>query len=111
MKRTIAIMLAVLTMLTCMAGCSRRTGNVADNNDGMLTEQEDQNANASGSTTQSADQNARSGDFMDDMKDAARDAGDAMGDIGRAVGDAGKAVGDAITGQDDTSGTGMTGSR
>lgn len=90
MKRTIAITLAVLTILVCLAGCSRRTGNVADNKDGMLTGQEDRAAGNNG--------------VMDDMKDAVRDTGDAIGDVGRAVGD-------AVTGHDSTSGTGMTGSR
>lgn len=100
MKQKIAIMLASLSIVLCLAGCNARNERTVSNSS---------NGQISDSTSNSGDRNktgrnSNSNDFMDNMENAASNAG-------RAIDDAGRAIGDAVTGQDMTDGTGMTGRR
>ena len=111
MKRTIAITMAVLILVFCFVGCGRQNnGNVSESNNGTVTEStgktNDQTGgaqNSSRGTTQDTQNNNGSG-IMDDARDMIDDTGDAIGDAGRSIGR-------AITGNEDSTGTGMTGGR
>lgn len=118
MKRTIAIAMTAMLLAFSLVGCGgRNDGNVSDTSNGTVNSssgryqdglenqntESDTGANTNNRTAQGRD-NSQNGSFMGDMQDAASD-------IGNAVGDAGRAVGDAVTGQNGTPGTGMSGGR
>lgn len=118
MKRTIAIILAVLVLTVCLTGCNRKNGgNVSDTTNGTVSNptdradhQDNANKSSAANNTQSGSKNSyndrekQDSGFMDDMERAVDDAGQAIGDVGRAVGD-------AVTGNNAAPGTGMTGGR
>ena len=101
MKRTIAILLTILTIALLMTGCSGTESTVSNTPDGTITEKQpntnrndntvvpdtapqpdvpNQDRYASGSVTDSTTDNA-AGEFGQDMKDAANDVKDAIDDV------------------------------
>lgn len=110
MKRKIAIVLTALSIALCLVACGGRndSSTVSESNTGRIEDrapstQQDARANSQSASRHNNEKNHTDSGFMNDMRDAANSAGDAIGDAGRAIGD-------AVTGQD-TSSTGMTGTR
>ena len=98
MKRTIAIMLAVLILSLSLIGCSdAKSGYVSDSTDGTIRDRSESSTVKPGK----GEASSRTENALDDIMDSA----------GNALEDTGAAIKDATPGAESKSGTGMTGSR
>ena len=113
MKRTIAIMLSLLALTLALTGCGgRNSGNVSESTNGNVTTDSGSTTKPS-SSTQKRNENPEAKSQNDGIFDSSitNEMENAAENVGDAIGDAGKAVGDAVTGQNSTTGAGMTGGR